>query len=65
MSSGLANIDLVEVLFTLFWVFFIALVYYLQKRDETRGLSTRFRSLEAHNGARLPGDSVAEGVSSG
>ena len=37
MSSGLANVDLVEVLFTLFWVFFIALVYYLQREMKREG----------------------------
>jgi photosynthetic reaction center H subunit len=37
MSSGLANIDLVEVLFTLFWVFFIGLVYYLQREMKREG----------------------------
>ena len=37
MSSGLANIDLVEVLFSLFWVFFIGLVYYLQREMKREG----------------------------
>lgn len=37
MSSGLANLDLVEILFTLFWVFFIALVYYLQREMKREG----------------------------
>ncbi len=37
MTSGLANIDLVEVLFTLFWVFFIGLVYYLQRESKREG----------------------------
>jgi photosynthetic reaction center H subunit len=37
MSSGLASIDLVEVLFTLFWVFFIGLVYYLQREMKREG----------------------------
>lgn len=37
MSSGLASIDLVEVLFTLFWVFFIGLVYYLQRESKRHG----------------------------
>ena len=37
MSSGLANIDLVEVLFSLFWVFFIGLVYYLQRESKREG----------------------------
>ena len=37
MSSGLANIDLVEVLFTLFWVFFIGLVIYLQREMKREG----------------------------
>ena len=37
MSSGLANIDLVEVLFTLFWVFFIGLVYYLHRESKREG----------------------------
>ena len=30
MSSGLASVDLVEILFTLFWVFFIGLVLVVQ-----------------------------------
>ncbi len=37
MSSGLASIDLVEVLFSLFWVFFIGLVYYLQREMKREG----------------------------
>ena len=37
MSSGLANIDLVEVLFSLFWVFFIGLVFYLQREMKREG----------------------------
>ncbi len=37
MSSGLANVDLVEILFTLFWVFFIGLVYYLQREMKREG----------------------------
>ncbi|MEM8817205.1 MAG: photosynthetic reaction center subunit H, partial [Pseudomonadota bacterium] len=37
MSSGLASIDLVEVLFTLFWIFFIGLVYYLQREMKREG----------------------------
>ena len=37
MSSGLANVDLVEVLFTLFWVFFIGLVIYLQREMKREG----------------------------
>ena len=37
MSSGLANVDLVEVLFSLFWVFFIGLVYYLQREMKREG----------------------------
>jgi photosynthetic reaction center H subunit len=37
MSSGLANIDLVEILFTLFWVFFIALVFYLHRESKREG----------------------------
>ncbi|MDJ0939122.1 MAG: photosynthetic reaction center subunit H [Woeseiaceae bacterium] len=37
MSSGLASIDLVEVLFTLFWVFFIGLVYYMQREMKREG----------------------------
>ncbi|MEM6511507.1 MAG: photosynthetic reaction center subunit H [Pseudomonadota bacterium] len=37
MSSGMANIDLVEILFTLFWVFFIGLVYYLQREMKREG----------------------------
>ena len=37
MFSGLENIDLVEILFTLFWVFFIALVYYLLKESKREG----------------------------
>ena len=37
MSSGLANIDLVEVLFTLFWVFFIGLVLYLHRESKREG----------------------------
>ncbi len=37
MSSGLANVDLVEVLFTLFWVFFIGLVLYLHRESKREG----------------------------
>ncbi len=37
MLSGLENIDLVEVLFTLFWVFFLGLVYYLQREMKREG----------------------------
>lgn len=37
MSSGLANVDLVEVLFTLFFVFFFGLVYYLQREAKREG----------------------------
>ena len=37
MSSGLASVDLVEVLFTLFWVFFIGLVFYLQREMKREG----------------------------
>lgn len=37
MSSGLATIDLVEILFTLFWVFFIGLVFYLQREMKREG----------------------------
>ncbi len=37
MSSGMASIDLVEVLFTLFWVFFIGLVFYLQREMKREG----------------------------
>ncbi len=37
MHSGLASIDLVEVLFSLFWVFFIGLVYYLQRESKREG----------------------------
>lgn len=37
MLSGLENIDLVEVLFTLFWVFFIALVFYLHRESKREG----------------------------
>jgi len=37
MSSGLAGIDLVEILFTLFWLFFIGLVIYLQREMKREG----------------------------
>ena len=37
MTSGLASIDLVEILFTLFWVFFIALVFYLHRESKREG----------------------------
>ena len=37
MSSGLANIDLAEILFTLFWVFFIGLVFYLHRESKREG----------------------------
>ena len=37
MFSGLENIDLVEILFTLFWVFFVALVYYLLREGKREG----------------------------
>lgn len=37
MLSGLENIDLVEILFTLFWVFFIGLVLYLHRESKREG----------------------------
>ena len=38
MSFGLSsNIDLAEILFTLFWVFFVALVLYLRREDKREG----------------------------
>lgn len=37
MSSGLGNIDLAEILFTLFWVFFIGLVLYLHRESKREG----------------------------
>lgn len=37
MSSGLASIDLVEILFTLFWIFFLGLVFYLQRESKREG----------------------------
>lgn len=37
MFSGLENIDLAEVLFTLFWVFFIGLVFYLHREGKREG----------------------------
>lgn len=37
MFSGIANIDLVEILFSLFWVFFIALVFYLHRESKREG----------------------------
>lgn len=37
MSSGLANIDLVEILFSLFWLFFIGLVLYLHRESKREG----------------------------
>ncbi|MEE4163392.1 MAG: photosynthetic reaction center subunit H [Woeseiaceae bacterium] len=37
MSSGLGNIDLVEILFTLFWLFFIVLVLYLHREGKREG----------------------------
>lgn len=37
MSSGLANIDLVEILFTGFWIFFIGLVLYLHRESKREG----------------------------
>lgn len=37
MSSGLGNIDLVEILFTLFWIFFIVLVLYLHREGKREG----------------------------
>ena len=37
MLSGLENIDLVEIIFTLFWVFFLGLVYYLQREMKREG----------------------------
>lgn len=37
MSSGLMNIDLVEILFTLFWVFFFGLVLYLHRESKREG----------------------------
>ncbi len=38
MSFGLtSNIDLAEILFTLFWVFFIGLIIYLRREDKREG----------------------------
>jgi len=37
MSSGLFGIDLVEVIFTLFWLFFIGLVLYLHRESKREG----------------------------
>ena len=38
MSFGLSSsIDLAEILFTLFWVFFIGLVFYLRREDKREG----------------------------
>ncbi len=37
MSSGLASVDLVEILFTLFFIFFFGLVYYLQREGKREG----------------------------
>ena len=37
MSSGLFSIDLVEILFTLFWLFFIGLVLYLHREGKREG----------------------------
>lgn len=37
MSSGLASIDLVEILFTGFWIFFIGLVLYLHRESKREG----------------------------
>ncbi|MEM8547220.1 MAG: photosynthetic reaction center subunit H [Pseudomonadota bacterium] len=38
------SIDLVEILFTLFWVFFIALVVYLQRESRREGLPLAYES---------------------
>lgn len=32
-----SNIDLAEILFTLFWVFFVALIFYLRREDKREG----------------------------
>ena len=37
MSTFATNIDLAEVLFTLFWVFFIGLIIYLRREDKREG----------------------------
>ena len=37
MTSGLANVDLVEILFTLFWIFFVILVLYLHRESKREG----------------------------
>ncbi len=37
MSSGLLSIDLVEILFTLFWIFFISLALYLHRESKREG----------------------------
>lgn len=38
MSSGLtSSIDLAEILFTLFWLFFAALVFYIRREDKREG----------------------------
>ena len=37
MSSAIGSIDLVEILFTLFWVFFISLVLYLHRESKREG----------------------------
>jgi len=57
MFSGLENIDLVEILFTLFWVFFVALVYYLQREGKREGyplVSDRSDSITVQGWPAIP-----------
>ncbi len=57
MHSGLANIDLVEVLFSLFWVFFIGLVYYLQRESKREGyplVSDRSEHITVEGWPKMP-----------
>ncbi len=57
MSSGLANIDLVEILFTLFWVFFVGLVYYLQREMKREGyplVSDRSKNITVQGFPAIP-----------
>jgi len=58
MSSGLASIDLVEILFTLFWLFFIGLVIYLQREMKREGyplMSDRSDHITVQGFPAMPG----------
>lgn len=56
MPSGLGNIDLVEILFTLFWIFFGVLVLYLHREGKREGypLVTEREHLRVEGFPKMP-----------